>query len=934
MRIPKSKTKISAITFVLVLTISAMLVALPIVGAHDPPWTVPTWAYLYATPNPVGVTQQVLLIFWLDAVPPTALGAYGDRWTGFTIEITKPDGTSETMGPYKSDPIGGGYAIYTPSQVGSYTFVLNFPGNVITGLPTGTGVPMNNPAVNDTYAASTSEEFTLTVQEDPIEAWQETTLPTEYWTRPINGINRNWWQIAGNWLNAGDTGPGAPGTGSSTKLNPYSEGPESAHIMWAREYWAGGIMGGQTGDIGYYTGQSYEVYWTTPIILNGKFYYNVETPPRYGWYCVDLYTGETDYFQNTSGPVVISLFQGHPGMNPSGGINQQRLAFGQVYNYDSPNQHGGFPYLWSTDGPTPNTWMMFDAYSGNYICSIANVSSSGTAVYGKEGSILRYNIVNLGNNTNPNYYLQVWNTSRAIWWNPLFDDPNYDPAAVFSSFYYWNWRPYLNNTYDGRKGFSLNVSIPTMQGTIRAVREGQYVIGGTQGSNNDQGIVQGNLWALSLKPGEEGKLLWNKTFTPPESVVPAIKSGGFFSPAVGMAGVYPEEGVFTFKEPITRQRWGYSLDTMQYLWGPTEPEPQGAYYGMTENVYKGMLLGGGVAAGLGNVYGYTGHIIAYNITTGEVLWDYVSGSPGLEAPYENAPVAIGCMADGKLYLFSTEHSPTQPLWRGSYLRCVNASNGVELWRINHWGNNPAISEGYVIDLNLYDNRIYCYGKGPSATTVTAPENCVPLGEKVLIKGTVTDECAGAKKLVEEGKFSIVPAISDEDQQAWMEYLYQQQAKPKDATGVEVVLTTLDPNGNAYELGRTTSSESGVFGCEIDPPVPGLYKIAATFEGSAAYYGSYAETYISVGEAPSPAQPIEPEAPTQPEPTEPAPIEPEPTEPEPEAPTEPEEPEAPTEPEPTEPAEAPFITTEIAIIIAVAVVAVISVVAFWILRKRK
>jgi hypothetical protein len=58
-----------------------------------------------------------------------------------------------------------------------------------------------------------------------------------------------------------------------------------------------------------------------------------------------------------------------------------------------------------------------------------------------------------------------------------------------------------------------------------------------------------------------------------------------------------------------------------------------------------------------------------------------------------------------------------------------------------------------------------------------------------------------------------------------------------------------------------------------------------------------------------------------------PDEPETTEPE---PTETET----TEPEPTEPTEAPFITTEVAIIVAVAVAAVIGVVVYWTRRKQK
>jgi hypothetical protein len=854
MQISKSKIATSiAVLFIVTMAIS--MFTLPTANARDP-LTVPTWAYLYATPNPVGQNQETLFIFWLDAVPPTASGAYGDRWTGFMVNIMKPSGTNDTIGPYKSDAIGGSYATYTPTEVGNYTIQLIFPGNVITGLPSGNGLPMNNPAVGDTYSASLSQPYTLIVQEQPIQQYQETPLPTDYWTRPINGINRNWYKIAGNWLNAGDTGPGAPGTGPTKLYNPYSTGPESAHVMWAREYWAGGIMGGQNGE-SYYNGQSYEIYWNTPIILNGKFYYSVQTPPRYGYYCADIRTGETEYFYNTTGPVVSS---GYPGANPSGTINQQLLAFGQVYNYKSPNQEGGFPYLWSTTAATPNTWMMYDAYTGNYICSIVNTTSplivngqpvmtsgffgptpvmtgaTGTQVYGKDGSILRYNVVNLGTSTDPQYRLQVWNTSRVLWWNTAFNNPNYDPSAMFSSFYYWEWRPYLNSTYDGNKGYSLNVTIPAVQGSIRAVREDQFVIGGTTGSNNELGIVQGNLWALSLKQGEEGKLLWNITFTPPKTAVPSTKS----ATGVTMNNVDPEDGVFTFSESVTRTRWVYSLEDGTQLW-QSEPETQGAFYGMSEDIYDGMLLAGGTAAGMGNPTGYSGHIIAYNITTGEILWDYASGNTNNEAPYDNVPINIGCIADGKLYTFSAEHSPTQPMWRSSYIRCINASNGAELWRITHWGNNPAIADGYLIDLNLFDNRIYCYGKGPSATTVTASPKATTYGDDVLIEGTITDQSTGTKD---------TPAISDRDQQLWMEYLYMQRPQPTNATGVPVSLDTIDPNGNFVHIGDTTSDSHGNYALPYNPEVPGTYQIIANFKGSASYGSSSASTYITVGNGPT------------------------------------------------------------------------------------
>jgi hypothetical protein len=74
------------------LTISAMFVALPIVSAADPPLEVPTWAFIALRNDIIGVGQQALIVFWPNCYPPTASGAYGDRWT-WNIEITKPDGT-------------------------------------------------------------------------------------------------------------------------------------------------------------------------------------------------------------------------------------------------------------------------------------------------------------------------------------------------------------------------------------------------------------------------------------------------------------------------------------------------------------------------------------------------------------------------------------------------------------------------------------------------------------------------------------------------------------------------------------------------------------------------------------------------------------------------------------------------------------------------
>jgi len=929
----KSKQKLSAITFVLMLTFAAMFVALPIVSAHDPPWEVPRYCYIALQNNVLGVGQQLVIQFWSNAVPPTAQGAAGDRWQ-FYVDITTPTGQT-TLGPIESDPVGGGWAVYTPTQVGTYTFMSRLEDQVLTGLPPRPDGTIYAPEyVGDTYLGATSQPLTLTVQEDPIEGWPEAPFPPEnYYTRPITGLNRDWYKLTGNWL-----GGAAQTVGPTVRFN-YGTGPESAHIMWATPMWAGGVMDARFGPTTYETGHYEGLGFQPPIILNGKIYYNIRSIPREGYRVLDLYTGEELWFRNSTGPVSGT----GGGFDAHGQLSIGLLSMGQIYNYESPNQHGGFPYIWSkSSGRGSNTWDMFDAETGNYICSLGNVSSlaaggwfgGGYEVYGKEGSILYYSIEGTPNPMGPffpdvaPFYLQCWNTSRAIWYEDSWNSNEY-----------WMWRPTLNATFDGNNGYSLNVTVPSLPGSIRAVREGDFVIGGSAGNNRvGQPLELGVCWALSLAPGQEGTLLWNFTFTPPYSDIPAEIPSGFFGGGT-MSGftAVPENGVMLYDQAMTGQRWALDLFTGEPLWGPSAPEPSWQYHGMYETIYMGRILS----------YGYSGSLICYNITTGEVLWTYDATNVGYESPYGNYPMYATAVADGKIYMVSGEHSLTQPMWRGPNLRCIDVETGEELWKIAYMsaGDGGAhltapctvIADGYVVGLNYYDNQIYCFGKGPSATTVTAGPKATALGTSVVIEGTVTDQSPGAKQLVEAGKFNSVPAIADEDQEDFMEYLYMQQGCPKDAEGVEVILTTLDPNGNTYEVGRATSSLSGVYGCAFTPPVPGLYKITATFEGSNAYYGSYAETYINVGEAPTAAQPIEPE-PTEPEPTEPEPTEPEPTEPEPTEPepTEPEptEPE-PTEPEPTEPTEAPlFSTTDLAIISAVVVAVVIGVAAYWALRKRK
>ena len=865
----KNRTATIIALFMIVTFAISMISYLPSAKAAE--YTYYSWVYCAANPLTVGIGQEVLLQWWTADMPPdigeTEGHVPGGRaaWYDIGWYLTDPAGDTETIMIERTDPVGAAWALYTPDQIGTYTLQAWFPETEKNDW---------NDVNQRTYLAAESAKVNFTVQEEQIQPWPETPLPTGAWSRPINSANRLWYAVAGNWL--GDQAQMYPygSRGGNTQNFVSGKGPESPHILWTKPYYAGGVMDAMYGAVGYETAH-YQGIGFSPLIIQGKIYYPYRGDAHFteGYMVADLYTGETLEYVNNTMP-----------------------SRGQIYNYESPNQHGGYPYMYRTSGVTlpegyitesgKQTWEMLDAYTGKTVCKIANVSF-GTMyfwfiigafpVYGKDGSWTNYNIQNLGTSQAPNYYLQIWN-STAI--------PTMLGAATGTSA--WQWRPSGGafgsgwptppggwpdpRIHDGNLGFSLNVSLPTsyvvgpngQAGSIYSVRESEEVIFGTAGQNNEEGVVQGKLVGVSLEPGNEGTKLWETMFTPPyASITENVTSGMAFS-SFGIDGVYPEDGVFTFRSPKQLKRWGYDLDTGQQIW-ESEPETQMSYYGASSNYWEGKLYS----------FGYSAQIRCYDVKTGDVLWNYNPYVEGLEVGYGGRyPIGIFAICDGKLYTVCGEHSPTQPLWRGNNLRCINATSGEEIWKmLGFFGgmspteSNTFMADGIIVGLNLFDSEIYAIGKGPSATTVSAPQNVPTLGSSVTITGTVTDQTAtGRRNTNDIFEFSLkgTPAISDEDMGDWMEYMFMQQPRPTDAKGVEVVLETLDPNGNFYEIGRTTSDLTDSYGIKFTPEVPGEYQIIATFEGSASYGPSYAMTYLNVDEAPQVAPtptPVPPPEPT-------------------------------------------------------------------------
>ena len=57
-----SKKLITLFALFLTLTMTFSLIQLQNASAHNPPITIPTWAYIEVAPNPVGVGQRVNVV--------------------------------------------------------------------------------------------------------------------------------------------------------------------------------------------------------------------------------------------------------------------------------------------------------------------------------------------------------------------------------------------------------------------------------------------------------------------------------------------------------------------------------------------------------------------------------------------------------------------------------------------------------------------------------------------------------------------------------------------------------------------------------------------------------------------------------------------------------------------------------------------------------
>jgi hypothetical protein len=825
-----SKNKTNTIALLLIFTISTSIAFLPEANAHSPPWSIPTWAYVVPAPLHCQTGTQMTFIMWLTLLPPSSSATNDWNWRGLKLTLTKPSGATEVLGGpagFTSDSTGSCYTTYTPDEIGNWTATISFPGQVYgVSPPFYIGNIQSNAFYNDTFQASSYTTY-FQVQEEPLEVAPLLPYPNEYWTRPIEGQNSNWYTIGSNWL--GGTWVGGVG-GGSTNLNFQKDGtgPESSHIMWTRPLEDGGIVGGsRTGEglqgNAYYDGSFYNLRFQNSIIMHGRLYYQLplgNAGTGGGYMCVDLRTGQQIWRKDlTTYPDEYEI--------GTGKTNQSAPTFGYLYAFEMMNQHGVSPsWLFQS-----NFARAIDPLTGAYVFNVTDVPT-GTEAIGPAGEWLRYIIRNSGNTTNPSWRLIQWNSSK-VFQAQTSGSVN---ASIFleGSNIRTDWNVSIN--------YQSKSSTWPSSSSIQAVQYGDLILGrnGSLSTNtNYQPYI--TYWAISLKPESRGDVLWMKNIpAPPNNMTMITRS--------------MSEGVFILQYQETQQWLAYDMHTGDLLWGPSEPEVNYNAYGYYTGTST-VSTASTIAYGRFYSYALSGMIFAYDLLNGTILWR--DEFPTNRSVWNYYPQFLLAVADGKGYFGTNEHSSNKPLFKGEQIRCINLTDGKELWASDGWGglHAGAVADGCLVYHNCYDGQIYCIGKGSSAIKVTASPKVSMQGNDVFIEGTVIDTAAGTAQEEQKARFPDgVPAVSDDSMGAWMDYVYLQKPKPTDATGVQIKIDVIDSNGNYRNIGETTSDANGFYSFQWTPDISGKYTVIAAFAGSKSYWPSHAETAFVVNDAaPTPTQ---------------------------------------------------------------------------------
>jgi hypothetical protein len=719
--------------------------------------------------------------------------------------VTDPVGksTTFTMDSYVAD--GTNWCPWVFDQVGDWTIDFYYPGEyfapgryfegVIIDAATGGTVYADGATINP----ATARTVTITVQSDIVPGWPESPLPTNYWTRPVGEENRDWWTILGAypWMGYGEGAiwdmlyPNTnPTYNSAYGFVPWVSGPESAHIVWKREYQIAGLLGGDYGvgssvnpdTLGAHSSVSSDWRMVPNIILAGRAYHAVAKPATDGpamqtyWECYDIRTGEIIWerplYPGETTPTLIEYtFAG------------QEVPGSQAKPYS--------PVLLSI----ANGYLLkYNANSGllMYNVSIAPMTGNGGTYY-KNGYVL--GVQDLGTDAGAERY-------RLINWTTFGSSANFATRVVSNTTYARSALP-TNQLTDWNTGIGC---------TVTSVTQGGMFIGMT-------------LQAFDLMTGV---LLWNKTIDEP------IYSASANVADHGKLAVLSDSGYYlAFDLRSGNQVW--QTRTLDYPW---DAPGWGAY---------------SVTSGYGQLYwDAQSGIYAIDWDTGDINWKFEKEAPPFETPYTGSegqtvyPFIVGSLCtDGKLYVYSAKHTPEQPFYRGQPTVCIDVFTGEEKWSIGMTGSTfnsrgqLAVADGYLT-LGGRDGVMYVFGIGKSETTVAAPQTVVPSGQKVLLTGSVLD-----LSIAQSG----APCVAKESVAAQMEHIHMQVGVGGVFDNVTMIGVDVILYANDVYIGTVKSDGySGTFAFDDwAPDSSGLYTITATFMGDESYGMSSATTYLTVAE---------------------------------------------------------------------------------------
>ncbi len=425
--------------------------------------TIDTRSYISISPNPIGLNQLALINLWLE--PPSQYNRY---FSGFTVTITKPSGETETIGPlnsYQGDATN--YVTYKVDEVGDWKFKFNYAGNYfpngtyyngrvydnVSAIGPYTATMFGAPIYLDSayYKPSESPVITVTVQQDMVSSWQGQPLPTDYWTRPININNREWWEIGGQYPFAGiGGGSGYPDNtnayASNYKFTPYVQAPNTAHVAWKRQGALAGIAGGQYGIRSVGPGES--AYAGTPnIIFQGRAYQTVTKPfngvTQSVWQCYNIRTGEIiwEIAGIAQTPTAVTMNSREASVPGAGATGSGQGTFSLIYIGSS-------------------RFVKYDAWSGAVQLNTTIPVSSGT--YYCDPYVL--SVQDLGASAGANRY-------KLINWTTSGTDTNFTTRIISNQTY-----PFASLgtcDYESMIAVSTGSIIPAGAGTA----QGQFVMG-------------------------------------------------------------------------------------------------------------------------------------------------------------------------------------------------------------------------------------------------------------------------------------------------------------------------------------------------------------------------------------------------------------------------------------------------------------------------